>query len=183
MGPIGVLCIRRTLAHGRAQGLASGLGAATADAFYGLIAAGGLTVLAALLVEHADLLRAGGGLFLLLLGLRTLRARPADEAAAAHPVHGLWQAYTSTLVLTLTNPMTIIAFTGIMAGLGVGQVSHAPVMVLGVFTGSALWWLLLSGAVSLLRARLTPAGLLWVNRASGLVITLFALHILLQPGQ
>lgn len=190
MGPIGLLCIRRTLADGRATGFAAGLGAATADALYGSLAAFGLTALATLLIESATPLRLAGGLFLLYLGLKTLFSRPADEAAAGDHRRGLAGAYVATLFLTLTNPMTVLAFTGIFAGLGAetltlsGGPGPAVVMVAGVFTGSALWWLLLSGAVSMLRGRFTPVWLLWVNRLSGLLLLAFALTLLagLLPG-
>lgn len=184
MGPIGVLVIRRTLADGRWQGLLSGLGAATADAIYGTIAAFGLTALTSLLVNNVTLLRILGGLFLLYLGVKTLLAKPAKEAAETHNRRGGWVgAYSSTFVLTLTNPMTIFAFLGIFAGIGFADVSGdvlaGGVMVLGVFIGSAVWWLLLSGGVTLLRSRFSPRLMLWVNRASGAFIILFALNILL----
>ncbi|HMA38281.1 MAG TPA: LysE family transporter [Chloroflexia bacterium] len=182
VGPIGVLCIRRTLHDGRAAGLVSGLGAATADACYGAVAAFGLTFLSTLLIGQQGWLRLLGGLFLVYLGIRTFRAPPADRAAAA-PGRGLAGAYVSTFFLTITNPTTILSFTVIFAGLGVagaaGHYATAAVLVGGVFLGSALWWLLLSGGVSLVRTRLHPRALVWVNRASGLVIAGFGLLILL----
>lgn len=184
VGPIGVLCIRRTLAGGRLIGLVSGLGAATADAAYGFIAAFGLTFISELLIDQADLLRLVGGGFLAYLGLRTLFAPPAEEAAQAAAGRGLPGAYASTLALTLTNPMTILAFLGIFAGLGVaeavGDYGTAAVTVLGVFLGSALWWLALSGGVSLLRARFDARAMRWVNRLSGIIILVFAIDILLR---
>jgi threonine/homoserine/homoserine lactone efflux protein len=175
VGPIGVLCIRRTLAEGRVVGLLSGLGAATADAFYGVIAGFGLTVISGLLVSQQLWLGLVGGMFLCYLGVKTFVAQPAVEAASSPPSRGhLWRAYVSTLTLTLTNPATILSFAAIFAGLGLAQTGgnylSATVLVLGVFLGSALWWLLLSGGVSLLRTRLTPKRLRWVNRLSGLLI-------------
>src|SRR5690242_13032805 len=118
VGPIGVLCIRRTLADGRVVGFVSGLGAATADAFYGAVAGFGLTVISALLIEQRFWLRLIGGGFLLYLGVRTVLARPAERAASAGG-KGLAGAYGSTLFLTLTNPLTILSFAAIFAGLGV----------------------------------------------------------------
>jgi len=179
-----VLVIRRTLAEGRWHGLLSGLGAATADGIYGTIAAFGLTALTTLLVDNVSLLRIAGGLFLLYLGVKTLLAKPAQDAAEVHGKRGgLIGAYTSTFILTLTNPMTIFAFLGIFAGIGFadvgGDVLSGSVMVLGVFIGSAFWWLLLSGGVMLLRNRFSPRIMLWVNRLSGAIIILFALNILL----
>ncbi|MFC1961106.1 LysE/ArgO family amino acid transporter [Chloroflexota bacterium] len=200
VGPIGVLCIRRTLAEGRLYGLVSGLGAATADAIYGFVAAFGLTLITDVLLSRTALLQLVGGLFLAYLGGRTLFARPAEEAAPSTEVapstegvtvterRGIGGAYVSTFVLTLTNPMTILAFVGIFAGLGataVGSYGAAALMVLGVFTGSALWWFLLSGGVSLFWGRLDSGLsktqlLLWVNRISGVIILIFAAVILGQ---
>ena len=181
VGPIGVLCIRRTLADGRLAGLLSGLGAATADAMYGAVAGFGLTFVSGLLVSQQGALRLVGGLFLLWLGWQTLRSAPAERAAAASGA-GLLGAYTSTLLLTLTNPLTILSFVAIFAGVGLGSTGGnyllAALLVLGVGSGSAAWWLLLSGGVSLLRTRFTPGALRWVNRLSGLVIAAFGLAAL-----
>jgi threonine/homoserine/homoserine lactone efflux protein len=178
VGPIGVLCIRRTIANGRLNGLVTGLGAATADAFYGWIAAFGLTFIADFLVSQQAWFRFIGGLFLLYLGVKTWRARPADQAAEADR-RSLGGAYLSTLLLTLTNPATILSFIAIFAGLGVASgtssYSAASALVLGVFCGSALWWLMLSTIVSLLRERLTPRALGWINLLSGVLIAGFGL--------
>jgi threonine/homoserine/homoserine lactone efflux protein len=185
VGPIGVLCIRRTLADGRTAGFVSGLGAATADALYGAVAAFGLTLVSNLLVRQQGWLRLVGGLFLCYLGLKTFVARPAERAATAAG-RGLLGAYGSTLVLTLTNPTTILSFAAIFAGLGLGAPGGGPAgaaaMVVGVFLGSAAWWLLLSGGVGLLRARVDVRGLAWVNRLSGAVIGAFGLLALLSLG-
>ncbi len=177
VGPIGVLCIRRTLANGRASGLVSGLGAASADAVYGSVAAFGLTVISSFLVERQTALRLVGGLFLLYLGVRTLLARPASETSIVAST-SLGGDYATTFFLTLTNPMTIISFAAVFAGLGLtasAGYGSALLLVLGVFLGSALWWLLLVTVVSLVRHRLTPASLRWVNIASGVIITAFGL--------
>ncbi|MGB5932052.1 MAG: LysE family transporter [Anaerolineae bacterium] len=183
VGPIGVLCIRRTLAEGRASGLVSGLGAATADAIYGCIAGFGLTFISSILIGQQVWLRLIGGAFLCYLGLKTFLARPAKEVASAEG-NGLVGAYASTFFLTLTNPMTILSFAAIFAGLGVASVSgnyiSAAVLVLGVFIGSALWWLILSGVVGVFRAKFSPHGLRWANRISGVIITGFGLLALLS---
>jgi threonine/homoserine/homoserine lactone efflux protein len=183
VGPIGVLCIRRTLAEGRAAGLLSGLGAATADAVYGLIAGFGLTAVASLLIDQQLWLGLIGGLFLCYLGLKTWRASPVVDAAAPTPApRRLLRAYVSTFILTLTNPATILSFVAIFAGLGLVQTGGgylaATALVLGVFLGSALWWLLLSGGVGLLRGRLTQRRLRWVNWISGALIAGFGLVVL-----
>jgi len=117
VGPIGVLCVRRTLVEGRTSGFVSGLGAASADAIYGSIAAFGLTLISNFLITQQVWLRLIGGLFLCCLGLKTLLAKPAEQAATAKG-NGLIGAYVSTFFLTLTNPMTIISFAAIFAGLG-----------------------------------------------------------------
>lgn len=178
VGPIGVLCIRRTLAEGRLAGLVTGLGAATADAIYGAIAGFGITAIAGLLLRQQGLIRLVGGLFLCYLGVRTLLAAPAERAATASG-RTLLQSYGSALALTLTNPLTILSFAAIFAGLGAGTTSGsygaAALLVLGVLLGSALWWLILSGSVSILRTRLTPAALRWVNWLSGGVLLVFGL--------
>jgi threonine/homoserine/homoserine lactone efflux protein len=182
VGPIGVLCIRRTLAKGRVSGLVSGLGAATADAIYGCIAGFGLTFIASILISQQGWFRLIGGAFLCYLGLKTFLTRPAEQAASAEG-NGLVGAYASTFFLTLTNPMTVLSFAAIFAGLGVVSASRnyasAGMLVLGVFIGSALWWLILSGGVSVFRARFNPHGLQWVNRISGVIITGFGLLALL----
>ena len=152
VGPIGVLCIRRTLTKGRVSGLVSGLGAATADAFYGCVAGFGLTFVSDLIVGQQGWLRLVGGAFLCYLGLKTFLSRPAEGGASTRE-SGLLGTYASTFFLTLTNPMTLLSFAAVFAGLGVGSAGgnyvSAGVLVLGVFIGSALWWLLLSGGVGL----------------------------------
>lgn len=179
LGPIGVLCVRRTLERGFLMGFCSGLGAATADATYAGLAAFGVSVLTTLLVDQRLWLRLGGGVCLLLLGLRTLRSAPADRPAAAGSTAGLLGAYGSTLALTLSNPMTILSFVGIFAGLGVGALSgDAGLLVGGVFIGSAAWWLVLASVVSALRARLGPRVHRALNVASGLLIMAFGLQAL-----
>lgn len=181
VGPIGVLCIRRTLAEGRRYGLASGLGAATADAFYGSVAALGLTIVSSFLIGQQGWLRLVGGGYLCYLGVKTFRAKPSKDAAETSG-KGLLGAYTSTLFLTLTNPVTILSFAAIFAGLGAGaasgQVSGGLILVAGVFLGSATWWLILVTFTSIFRSRLNTVGLAWVNRISGTIILSFGVLVL-----
>jgi threonine/homoserine/homoserine lactone efflux protein len=177
VGPISLLCIRRTLAEGRVVGLVSGLGVATADATYGAIAAFGLTAVTDLLVGGGRGLGLVGGIFLLWLGWRTFDAEPVETVVDGSARRsGLPGAYFSTLALTLTNPMTILSFAALFVGLGVtgGDAAGAALLTAGVFLGSAGWWVVLVAAVGAFRSRLTPAGLRRVNRASGLLIGLFA---------
>jgi threonine/homoserine/homoserine lactone efflux protein len=175
VGPIGLLCIRRTLAHGRATGLASGLGAATADGAYGLIGALGVSAVIGALTGAQFWLRIIGAVFLLYLGVRTMRERPAEREATVSARSGLVGAWASTFALTLSNPMTILSFMAMFAGASAPTSNaEAMLLVVGVFAGSALWWLTLSTIVGLLRTRFSPAGLRWVNVASGAVLIAFA---------
>lgn len=178
VGPIGVLCIRRTLANGRLAGFVSGMGAASADMVYGAIAAFGLTTLSGLLVENSFWLRLIGGLFLVYLGVKTFLEKPSGKPAEASD-GGMGRMFLSTFLLTITNPMTILSFAAIFAGAMLGQTTGSPlVMVAGVFTGSAAWWLTLSFGVGVLRDRLTQVHMAWINRISGVVITVFGLYAL-----
>ena len=176
VGPIGVLCIRRTLAEGRNSGLVSGLGAATADAVYGSIAGFGLTIISGFLLDQQIWIRLVGGAFLCYLGIKTFITSPSDRAAVAQG-KGLLSDYISTFFLTLTNPMTILSFAAIFAGLGLGAAAgdygSAGVLIVGVFLGSATWWFLLSGGVSILRRQFGHSTIRWVNRISGLIILSF----------
>ena len=180
VGPIGVLCIRRTLANGKLAGFVSGLGAASADMVYGAIAAFGLTAVSGLLVDNAFWLRIIGGVFLLYLGVKTFLEKPADKPAEAAQ-GGLLKTYASTFLLTITNPMTILSFAAIFAGTMLGNTSGSPlVMVAGVFAGSAAWWLTLSFGVGILRNRMNSTFMLWINRLSGTIISSFGVYALLS---
>ena len=182
VGPIGVLCIRRTLGTGFISGIASGLGAALADSLYGAVAAFGLTALSGLLLTYHDGLRLGGGLFLLYLGGKTFVARPAAIACGSDAA-GRLRDFSSALFLTLTNPMTILSFTAIFAGLGFGGQSSIHLacwLVGGVFSGSMLWWVVLSSLVGRFRHRLGSAALRLINRVSGIILLGFGLISLLS---
>lgn len=183
VGPIGVLCIRRTLAEGQASGLFSGLGAATADAIYGCIAGFGVTFVSNFLIRQQVWLRLIGGGFLCYLGARTFLSKPTEQVASVKG-NGLVGSYVSTFFLTITNPMTIFSFAAIFAGLGVGGADgnyvSAAILVLGVFIGSTLWWFILSRAVTMFRTKFNPRRLRWVNRISGIIITGFGLIALLS---
>jgi threonine/homoserine/homoserine lactone efflux protein len=180
VGPIGLLCIRRSLEQGRVVGLATGLGAATADAAYGCIAGFGLTAVSGFLLAHVSLLRVGGGAALCYLGVRTFLSAPAQREAQVK-ADGLASAYFSTLVLTLANPLTILSFVAIFAGFGLTaspSYGAAAVLVTGVFVGSALWWLFLSTSVALMRHRVSDSWMQAINRLSGGGIVAFGLYSL-----
>ena len=186
VGPMSVLCIQRTLQKGFLYGLVSGLGIATADCLYGSIAGFGLSVIATFLVHQQLWIRAVGGVFLFYLGVKTLVTKPARQAAmpTTSKTMNFANAYASTCLLTLTNPLTILSFVAIFAGLGVGVEKNsffsALLTVCGVFLGSSLWWLILTRGISLLRGTFTPRWLLWINRVSGCIITIFGLLALLS---
>jgi threonine/homoserine/homoserine lactone efflux protein len=183
VGPIGILCIQRTLSEGNIQGLVTGLGAATADAIYGFIAAFGLTLISNFLVEQSVWFRLIGGLFLCYLGIKAFLSKP-QEPVLSLKNHTIFSAYGTTFFLTLTNPMTILFFAGVFAGLGLVSESilyaSAGLMVIGVFIGSASWWLFLSGATSILRNKINDHKLTWINKISGLVILVFGVAALIS---
>jgi threonine/homoserine/homoserine lactone efflux protein len=175
VGPISLLTIRRTLGHGRAYGLASGLGVAAADASYGAVAAFGLTAVTAVLVGARPVLAFVGGVFLVWLGARTVLAPRAIHAAADHERPGLLGATVSIYGLTMTNPMTVLSFAAIFAGFGLagGSPAEAALLTLGVFLGSLAWWLILTSAVAALRNRVTPTVLHGLTRLSGAALLVF----------
>jgi threonine/homoserine/homoserine lactone efflux protein len=172
IGPIGLLCIRRTLADGPAVGVASGLGAATADGFYASIAAFGLTAISDLLIGWRRLLGVVGGAFLVVLAVRSFLAHP--QAAADAERRSLASAYGTTVALTLANPATILSFTAAFLGLGLAGhgTATAGALVLGVTSGSSAWWLLLALTVSAFRGRLGRAGLFRLAAGSSVLIGL-----------
>jgi threonine/homoserine/homoserine lactone efflux protein len=178
VGPIGVLCIRRTLSNGRAAGFVSGLGAETADAMYGLIAGFGLTAISEFLVNQQLFLKLIGGMFLLYLGFKTVTSIPVEKPISAKAT-GLMSDYLSTFALTSTNPVTILSFIAIFSGLGMGEIKgnyiSSLLIVLGVFLGSAAWWLLLSSGVGFFRKSFNTKGLRYINIISGIIILTFGL--------
>jgi threonine/homoserine/homoserine lactone efflux protein len=185
VGPIGILAIRRTLAIGWGAGLLTGLGAATADAIYGGIAGFGLTAVSGFLIGSAFWLRLIGGMFLCYLGIKTMLIPAAIPSASELAKNRLTKnlahlsMYASTVFLTLTNPMTILSFAAVFVGLGLATAGSdyltAAILVAGVFSGSAAWWLLLSSGATLLRSRLPLHRLSWLNRISGAILLTFGI--------
>jgi threonine/homoserine/homoserine lactone efflux protein len=176
VGPMWVLCFRRTLAQGPLAGLASGMGIAVADGFYGAVAAFGLTAISGFLLRHSFWIGLVGGIFLVYLGTKILLSKPSldgnGQEAMSHS-----KAFLSTLGLTLANPPTILAFAAIFAGLGLvtSDYGSASLVVLGVFLGSASWWLLLAAGAGWLRGRIGPVLFRAINLVSGLSILGLAL--------
>ena len=182
IGPIAVLCIRRTLEGGMMRGVATGLGAASADACYATLAALGTSLLGSILLEGSRWFNLLGGTVLCVWGLVALLSRPKEQVKEVRPL-AVGSAYVTALMLTLANPMTILAFCALFVGagfaVGLGSVDQAMTVVAGVFCGSMLWWLLLSVGVSLLCERIGLALRAWLGRISGLVLLGYGLRTLL----
>lgn len=184
VGPIGILCIRRSAEGGPRLGLATGAGAAVADALYGSVAAFGLTAVSRFLVGERFWLQLLGGLFLCYLGFKTMWSRADRTSPSAPSPTGstLLAAAGSTFLLTLANPATMLSFVAVFAGFGLGHIpgySSAAALVAGVFTGSLAWWLILSQGVGLFSSRFTPGWIHGINRISGGVLVGFGVAALI----
>jgi threonine/homoserine/homoserine lactone efflux protein len=182
VGPAGVLCVRRTILQGRITGFVSGLGVATADAVFGIIAGGGLSVVSDLLLDYQNWLRFAGAAFLLCIGLRELRAEPRGIDRSQPDPETLLRDYASTFLLTLTNPITILALLAIFAAIGFSgeqaTFAGASVLVAGVWLGSLLWWAALTSGAAWLRLSFERQHLVWISRGSGGIILLFGMALL-----
>ncbi|MCX7124250.1 MAG: LysE family transporter [Gammaproteobacteria bacterium] len=183
VGPIGLLCIHRSLTNGFKIGLMTGLGAALADGVYGCVAGFGLTAISSLLISHQLWIRGIGGLFLIYFGIKLFITKSTDKSKNKDSEKLSLHACATTFFLTLTNPMTILSFVAIFAGLGIGTVhpnfNHVAVMVFGVVLGSALWWVILSSSVAFfLHKRINTSSLKMINRLSGTIILLFGIFAL-----
>jgi len=177
VGPVNVLCASRTLAKGRASGVLSGLGAASADAFYGGIAAFSITLVIDFLRRELFWIRVVGGLLLVLIGVIYFRkpVRPIDRDRKEDTHHS---DFTSTLFLTMTNPTTVLSFLAVLTALGLNGAHDWRLNFLvvgGIFAGSMAWWLLLVGIVDRLRDRFNGGAMTWMNRVAGIAIGLFGM--------
>ncbi|MBO0735044.1 MAG: LysE family transporter [Alphaproteobacteria bacterium] len=186
VGPVGVLCVRRTIFQGTVAGFASGLGASTADALFGFIAAFGLTFVSDWLMGYQYWLRIFGGCYLLYVGGCALLVKPQVRTNLEAESENLFRHFLSTFALTLTNPITILAFLGIFAAVGLtgneATFGRAAILVLGVWLGSLVWWLALSFGLGLFFLRsLGPRHLVWINRSSGTILFLSGAGLLLVP--
>jgi threonine/homoserine/homoserine lactone efflux protein len=183
VGPLGLLCVNRGLTLGATCGLFSGLGVATADALAAGIAALGITLISAFLVEHQMALRLVGGIFLCYLGYKIYRTTPINQPTPNN-VSGLFSAYATTFLLTFSNPLTILSFVAIYAGWGLQNLRNhyfaAAVLTLGVFTGSALWWIFVFAGVTLFRDAFSARVLGMIHKVSGSIIAGFGLIVLLS---
>lgn len=180
VGPVGALCIRRAVHVGRASAIISGMGAAVADAFYGAVAAFGLTAISAFLIQYQNPAAVIGGVFLIYLAVKILRSAGDSSASANQDLSGsLWSGFLTTFLLTIVNPATILSFVAIFAGIGFINTGGNPVsavsLVSGVFLGSALWWVFLAFLAIDLQKRLGPRFTSLVNFISAAIIGLFGL--------
>jgi threonine/homoserine/homoserine lactone efflux protein len=185
VGPIAAICVQRTMNHGRLAGVLSGLGSAAADAVYGTAAAFGASFIAEFLVEHGSWLQKIGGAILVIMGVRLFFAKPKERDPAGR-VRGKAGIFLSTFLLTLTNPMTFLAFGAIFATMGLGAVRGHSILTLdlvaGVTAGAALWWTILVVSVWALRRHFSYSKLVWVNRGAGVfvvavgILYMFVLH-------
>jgi threonine/homoserine/homoserine lactone efflux protein len=184
LGPIGILCARRMLMYGRRAGFFSGMGAATADVFYGFIAAFGLTVVSDFVTGSQFWIRFFGGIILCIIGMKTFFTGPQEREESPKTAKRFAGMYTSTFFLTLTNPMTIFSFAAVFAGFGLAGPGHnanfAGKLVLGVFLGSCLWWLVMIGAFTLFKQRIQHDELKWINRLAGILITGCGVFVLIS---
>lgn len=182
VGPIGVLCIQRVLSSGRLSGLATGLGAASADSLFGAIAAFGITALADLLLGQRAILGLIGGAFLVFLGIRTFRSEP--RMGGQGPSRSLIQDYATTFALTITNPMTILSFMAVYAAIGIAPgigYGNAILFVLGVFLGSTLWWLVLTAGIGMVRGAMDARRLGMINKGAGTLMVALGLYVSVSP--
>lgn len=178
VGAMGILCIQRVLAHGWSAGVATGAGIATADALYAAFAAFGVTVVSQFLVSFQSPLRILGGATLVWLGWRAMRAAVATQAPSAADSRRLGVLYSSAVGLTLTNPLTIMAFAAVFASAGLvaqAGAGSAAIVTAGVALGSLTWWLVLSTGVWAVRHAVSDRAMLWVNRISGALLVVFGL--------
>jgi threonine/homoserine/homoserine lactone efflux protein len=182
VGPVGVLCVRRTIFEGRLFGFLSGLGAASADTIFGVVAGFGLTVVSDVLLDYQTWLRAAGGLFLVYVGVNALRKHITRCETPERNAENLLSAYLSTFALTITNPVTILAFLGIFAGVGFtgeeATLGRAGMLVAGVLLGSLIWWLGISLGAGLFRKSFGERHLVLLNRISGGILTLSGIGLL-----
>lgn len=178
VGPIGMLCIRTTLERGRVAGFCAGLGAAVADTIFAAIAALSITAVSGYVLDHKYALEMAAGIFMIALSLKLLWRKPTLRQLDRPVPEGLFADFLATLILTLANPITIFSFIGIFAGFaGITDIhfSSMPVLLLAIFIGASCWWLALSEGIGMIRHKISEPGLIWMNRAAGLLLAGFGI--------
>ena len=186
IGPIAMLCIRTTLERGRIAGIAAGMGVALADTIYAAIGAYGISFVGAALSSGESWLKLVGGIVLIAFGVYLARKQPVTAAEEQEVPKSIVADFAMTLGLTLTNPMTILSFAGLFAGVSGLRgfpLSEIPALLIGVFAGSAVWWVALAFVIGLIRHRISPTTMLWINRGSAAAIIGFGLYVLVEPLQ
>jgi threonine/homoserine/homoserine lactone efflux protein len=186
IGPIAMLCIRTTLERGRIAGIAAGMGVAVADTIYAAIGAYGISFLGAALTSGESWLKLVGGIVLIGFGIYLARKQPVSAVEEQEVPKSIVADFWMTLALTLTNPMTILSFAGLFAGVSGLRgfpLTEVPALLIGVFAGSAVWWLALAFIIGLIRHRISPVTMLWINRGSAAAIIGFGLYVLVEPLQ
>lgn len=186
IGPIAMLCIRTTLERGRIAGIAAGMGVAVADTIYAAIGAYGISFVGAALTSGEAWLKLVGGIVLIGFGIYLARKQPVTAAEEQEVPKSLTADFAMTLGLTLTNPMTILSFAGLFAGVSGLRgfpLTEIPALLIGVFAGSAVWWVALAFIIGLIRHRISPTTMLWINRGSATAIIGFGLYVLVEPLQ
>lgn len=183
LGPVNLICIHRTLIRGGKNGFVSGMGAAAADTIYGIIAGFGITLISGFLANHEQFLRGIGGVIIIMFGMRVF-SKSIKRRIIQDEDTSLFKEFTSTFLLTLTNPLTIAAFLAIFAGLGLATVDvdylQATILVLGIFAGASFWWSILVGGVDRYRERFTDDALKKINHTAGVVISLFGIFLFIS---
>ena len=186
IGPIAMLCIRTTLERGRIAGIAAGMGVAVADTIYAAIGAYGISFVGAALTSGESWLKLVGGIVLIAFGIYLARKQPVNATEEREVPKSLVADFGMTLALTLTNPMTILSFAGLFAGVSGLRgfpLTEIPALLLGVFAGSAVWWVALAFVIGLIRHKISPTTMLWINRGSAAAIIGFGLYVLVEPLQ
>ncbi len=176
VGPISILCIRRTLTERLARGLASGLGAATADGIFAGLAVLGLTNISSFLLNYLNGFRVFGSVMLIYLGYMALSRTPVVNVGPI-TTGSIWRTYFSTFLLTLTNPFTVMTFAALLAWFGVPAATYDSVIpvAVGVFIGSALWFSCLSISIHAVRERCTATTIQTINRLSSFLLIFFGI--------
>ncbi len=175
LGPIGVLCIQRTLSKGRLSGFASGAGAASSDFLYAVVAGFSVSMVTNFVEQHRSLLFICGAIVLLILGIKMMRSKPHQQVRrkSENKQRNLWQDYVSTFFLTITNPLALFVFMGAFSLMGVHSTRIERVLVVGgVLIGALCWWLLLTMMVGFFRKKITLRRLLYINRIAGAMIVI-----------
>ncbi|CUH94867.1 putative membrane protein [Propionispora sp. 2/2-37] len=179
IGPVNLICIRRTLTEGRLSGLIAGAGAAAADALYGYAAAAGLSILTNFIQHNHAALRWLGGIFIIYLGFRSLYAAPCISINEKQSIQNLTKLFSEVFLLTLANPVTVFAFIAAFSSLGIATlITTLPPIILaslGVWAGSLLWWITLTSIICYFRTKITVTVIMAINRISGLIIILLGI--------